>query len=191
MDKSKVIRREMKEKRRSEMPNVMEMLERIKKNNKDNVDFIEALKIVDEIIKRSYSSITIEELKQYISKYIKEVVIISKGKINKSSQKIDEINNEISMLWTELKNELIDLNSEAIRQKNKLEKSLNNVISEKNMGNSEFDLNLVKKGLKAQIDAKESKLSLSLLAICCIEFVLYVVFFCIKRRKTNSFKKAD
>lgn len=191
MDKSKVIRREMKEKRRSLMPKVAKMLEAMKSGNKEQVDFKEALEIVDELTERSFSSITIEELSQYISTYVREVALVSKGKISKSAQKIEDINEDITQLWAELKKELVNLKDEVAKQKDMLEKTLIESVSVNRLTNKNINLYSVKKDLKEQVSTNDSMLAIALMAICCVEFVAYVIFFCVKRRKTNNFKKAD
>ncbi|KAH0789201.1 Legume-like lectin family protein [Histomonas meleagridis] len=196
LEKSKFIRKEMKEKRREKLPTVKSIIEKMGNSTELNgqmtdEEFKKSFALIDELINRSSTTISFDDFATYFETYVKEVIRVSQNKLKHSADQLDEVSKEITGLWDYLKTKMLDLNSEAFESKKWLERELITEITKMRSQKGDFDMNLVKKGLKMEAEVDDSLIPLILLVICCIEFVCYLIFFFIRRSQTKRFKKAD
>ena len=110
---------------------------------------------------RSMFTITIETLNLIVLQKIKKTLIKKKKKLDLFDERFKEINEEINYLWINLKNQIINLKLESLNNLNLIENEL---------------INLTKIILKL----KNFKI---LLKICLIEFLFYILFLIIKKKK--------
>jgi hypothetical protein len=149
----------------------------------------DALQIVKESTERGESMVTFSELMDFINDRIHTTIFKALHKVNLAAERLDETHLDLNDIWSDLRSRLLDL---AVEAKLGMESISSDAIQEAKAisigGHTAQDLKLK----VSQVAREESSPLTTVLAmIAGIEFVGYVIFFCVKRKQTHNFKKID
>lgn len=190
-----IARRIMKEKRRSKMP-VSNKYGKIVEQNEGNLtgeaqNLKDAFLIIKESDIRSLETVNVVSLKKYIDETIDSTIQKASKMIEMASMKFDETKIDMNDVWSYLKTQLIDLSVESTKALKQMREEALQYAKEIKL--STVDPNKVKKNihLLENDNNQDSLISKILIFICFLEFIAYVVFVMIQRKKTHGFKKAD
>jgi mannose-binding lectin 1 len=154
------------------------------------IDLRDALRIVSEACGRAQHDITELRLADLIRGPIAKTVLLAYKKVQLAARKFDETSEILTEMWSSLKTRLLDL---AVGARTDMEQMKDDFVAAVQYLNlTELDQFAVKKGLKKEAaEITDASLTLLLAAVAYVEVVVFVVFFCIKRKKTHGFKKLD
>jgi hypothetical protein len=189
---AKQARHESKDRRRQQMPTVFSLVNEAKDGQLtgEAVELKKALRVLVEAQMRVGQEVTLKKLAQLINGPLSKTIEVADRKLRHASERFSETQDEITELWSTLKTSLIDLGIEATTEMAKIEADFLAAIEWLNL--TGIDVSGAKKPLKEQAGPiADSSLSMLLLAIAFIEVFCYVAFFCIRRKTTHGFKKAD
>ena len=195
IDMAKKTRRLKKAERFSAMKKVLQYYDECKNEGKklnaqEELDLREAIRIIDEAFVRSHNTLTKDDLEQFLSQQVDSTVEKAHQKIELAQSKYSETKRDIDDLWANLKQQLIGMALEEKEMMMELKKDVLNYAKRLNL--KDIDIENSEKKLNTETDhLSESQITNILLLICIVEFVVYVIFFLVMRKKTNNFKKRD
>lgn len=195
IENAKKTRRELKKKRRNNMPKMTNYSKEsnendLKLNGQTKTDLHDAINIIDEAYNRGLETITLEHLDHYISDTVETSINKALSQIELAANRYTETQQDIDELWSSLRSQLLEI---AIEERNTLEKIKQEVFElAKQMNLAKIDMNKVQQGLDSEVNQIDDGPKIMILMIISgIEIVAYVIFFIYKRSTTNNFKKYD
>lgn len=186
-------RRIIKQRRRAMLPHMTSFLEEINQSNGKlngkNVDFNKVIDILVDIHNRANMMISIDGLVSFINGKIDKVLSTAEQKINSSDLVVDELETELTKLWSHTKaevNRLSEVNPDHF--KDSIESLVQNV---ENMGFKHINHASERKKLREKIKrlSGESRTPI-LFWISIVEFIAFVIFIIFKWFSTDKFKRA-
>jgi hypothetical protein len=188
---SKLGRRQLKARRREEMPLSFGQFgesESVDLNVKSG-DLVTAIELIKEAENRARQQISMDGLCDFIASQIQATITAACRRIELASARFEETAIDVTEMWWSLRQELDSLAAEAVVEMLTMSAE---VLDYVNLTMSQADPKRLKKELKRQATSLgDPVLTPMLIGFCVIEFVCYLVFFCVKHRATHGFKKLD
>ncbi|KAK8842711.1 hypothetical protein M9Y10_025572 [Tritrichomonas musculus] len=190
-----ITRRIMKKRRRSKMSTAIKYGELVEENEGKLTGETQSLKDAFLIIKesdlRNQETVNVNSLKKFIDGTIDSTIKKASKMIEMASMKFDETKIDMNDVWSYLKTQLIDLSVESNKELKEMREEALQYAREIKLSNVDpikikRNIHLLEKD--NNIDSFISKI---LILICFIEFIAYIIFIMIQRKKTHGFKKAD
>lgn len=190
-----ITRRIMKKRRRSKMSTAIKYGELVEENEGKLTGETQSLKDAFLIIKesdlRNQETVNVNSLKKFIDGTIDSTIKKASKMIEMASMKFDETKIDMNDVWSYLKTQLIDLSVESNKELKEMREEALQYAREIKLSNVDpikikRNIHLLEKD--NNIDSFVSKI---LILICFIEFIAYIIFIMIQRKKTHGFKKAD
>ena len=184
-------RRELKKQRRAQMVTSMKYHEE-KNQHRDSLFGLtnrlrDSLSIIHEADLRVKETVTILQLQKFINFYVMDMVKQVTDKTDKTFSNFADTETQVNELWTDLQNKLRDLGMETRRDMEKLQNEVMNIA--KRVKIEEIDPNSL---LSDHLNGKSSSgfpiNQKILVAIMIVEFIGYIVFLFVKRKKLHGFK---
>lgn len=183
-------RREKKKERRLNMPLMLKYSKESSQNDHNiqgtGESFENAPELIREILVRTDYMLNTEELGKFIQDNVEDVAETAFKKINYAAESFEEIQLEINTLWSDLRNKLTNITSEAQLSLNALRDEV--LTYAKTIKINSADLSNLGENPR---DKREITLSLFLATLTFVEFCLYLFVICILRQKTKNFTKID
>lgn len=151
----------------------------------------DAFLIIKESDLRNQETVNVNSLKKFIDGTIDSTIKKASKMIEMASMKFDETKIDMNDVWSYLKTQLIDLSVESNKELKEMREEALQYAREIKLSNVDpikikRNIHLLEKD--NNIDSFVSKI---LILICFIEFIAYIIFIMIQRKKTHGFKKAD
>ena len=188
-------RREMKQRRRRNMPNIMKTYKeanesKYKLSAQNEQDLKNAIRILAEAISRSENSLTASDLGEFIVGSVNAVVEQAYAKIENAANQYQDTEAAIQEMWNFLNNQLINLAIEEAKSILVLKEEI--LTFARSLNISTIKTKDAHSGLKeAASNVGENQSTNILLIISMVEITAYVIFFLYKRYTTDNFKKYD
>ena len=188
----KTVRRQKKQRRQTELQTSMKYDEE-RKHKEHKMDgrkttLKDAFKMTKETTERAMHTVTKEALEEFIVSDIDVEFAKTIININLQMTRFNETKQDVQEIWMDLKNQLRDLTMETRSNMMIMGRDLMKMAKETTLKSAK-DLNM--KEVDDMTTSTSPFIPFILIAICIVEFVLYILWFNYKRTKTNNFKKAD
>ncbi|EAY04269.1 Legume-like lectin family protein [Trichomonas vaginalis G3] len=151
-------------------------------------EFSEITNVINELITRATQTVSKENLKEFILNDVEETLAKAAAKMQIQMDRYKETEFDMNDIWSDLKGNLRDLAMEAKLNMTMLGEEaikLANKIVANNFTAEEMEIEDLPAG------EEKSFIPTFCILFCICEFVVYILWFNNKRRRTNNFKKAD
>ena len=180
--------------RRQEMPTAFRLLnesrERAQKLDGLDGDLRDAMKIVAEARNRMAQGVSVAALQKFIGTTVDYVVDAADRKMILAGSRFEETSQELEMLWSHLRTRLMTVAIETAQEMDAMRQEFEQIV--KTMKLDELDIASANSQLGSRVAAvNEPAVTLALSIVALIEGIAYVIFFFVKRAKTDNFKKLD
>lgn len=166
----------------------METVQKYLKNNTQEFNLEDSMKIIKEAENRAKQGITFNELNSYLLSHIPTLVEKALDNIKTSGEILDSASINLDVMWNNLRAELIQISQET----GTYMANVHNEVMElaKNLklkGNENFGK--ISNDILVAQNSSVSIVPYILGMICVCEFCAYIVWFCYKVQRTRYFKK--
>ena len=187
-------RKSKKERRRKAMPSVFKMFNKSVDHGKQldgsDTNLRDALTIISEAQARMSQGVSVNTLQRFIETIVDYAVDSADRKMMMAASRFDETSEELNVLWAQLRSKLLTLAISTAQDMTTMKEEFEGIV--KHMKLDELDTGKANSQLSGSVTSvDESMVTLILSVIALVECVCYVIFFCVKRAKTDNFKKLD
>ena len=141
------------------------------------------------MIRRADQDLTLEELQAFINQIVSKRLNSALLKIEKISSDLNDLKLDLIQTWNNVKDQLLEISVSIHSNFDDIEKETSKSALDYVHQIRNNDLKKIK--IKIPNDLEKDAIIKIMFIICMIEFVGFIIFFLIKRKTTNNWKKID
>lgn len=186
-------RRPNKKIRRSMMVTVLKYLHEVENMNKTlngTSQLKDSMNMIRESYNRALSSISVSDLMRFIDDQINEKITSAYEMMSESFENFTQIKKDLDTVWNYLKQQIEQLSKESNSFMSVVREEVMEIVQNVTLFRSN-PINAMPKLKEEASKVADSYVTEILLIIAVTEFIVYLLFFVLRRFQTNGFKKRD
>lgn len=144
---------------------------------------------INEMIRRADQDLNLDELQIFINQILTVRLNSALSKIEKISSDLNDLKLDLIQTWNNIKNQLLDISVSIHSNFDEIEKETSKLALTYIQQIKNKDIKKIK--IKIPNDSEKDAIIKIMFIICMLEFIGFIIFFLIKRKTTNNWKKID